>query len=147
MYVELNKSVKERVYHALLFEILANLILSVFVSKMMNVTLTTAGVLSLISAFVATVWNYIFNFFFDKFQAKAGFSRTLSVRGIHTVSFELILIVTLTPFAMYILHLHFMQALSTEVGLVLFFIPYTLLNNGIYDYLRAWLIGNKLETR
>ena len=70
LYVELNKSVGERIFHALLFEIIANFILSVVVSQMLDVTLTAAGFLSLISAFVATIWNYIFNLFFDRLQAK-----------------------------------------------------------------------------
>lgn len=147
MYVELNKSVGERIFHALLFEIIANFILSVVVSQMLDVTLTAAGFLSLISAFVATVWNYIFNLFFDRLQAKMEFDRTLCVRLMHTVSFEVVLIATLIPFAMFILHLHFMQALSTEVGLVLFFIPYTLLYNGLYDYLRPRVTGAVRQSR
>ncbi|WP_306301032.1 chlorhexidine efflux transporter, partial [Enterobacter chuandaensis] len=62
---------------------------------------------------------------------------------IHAVGFETGLIVTLIPVAMFMLDLTMTEAFFVEIGLVLFFLPYTMLFNWLYDYLRWTLVGSK----
>ncbi|WP_431621720.1 PACE efflux transporter [Enterobacter asburiae] len=140
---ELNKSVKERVFHAVIFEVTANVIIALSLAWLMNVSVLQSGSLSVISALTATVWNFIFNKLFDSLQKKHQFQRTFLVRAIHAVGFETGLIISLIPVAMVMLNLTVAEAFFVEIGLVLFFLPYTMLFNWLYDYLRWTFVGRK----
>ncbi|MGE9553218.1 PACE efflux transporter [Erwinia amylovora] len=146
MKVELNKSPGERVFHAILFEVLANIIIAVSVTKLLGVTFMQSVSLSVCSAAAATLWGFIFNYFFDRTQCHYKFERTFKVRVIHTCLFEAGLIVMLLPVAMYLLDLTVIDALVVETGLVLFFLPYTLIFNWSYDHLRWQIIGKERNT-
>ena len=143
MEIELNKSVKERVFHAVIFEVTANVIIALSLAWLMNVSVLQSGSLSVISALTATVWNFIFNKLFDSLQKKHQFQRTFLVRAIHAVGFETGLIISLIPVAMFMLNLTIAEAFFVEIGLVLFFLPYTMLFNWLYDYLRWTFVGRK----
>ncbi|EAU5447758.1 PACE efflux transporter [Salmonella enterica] len=143
MKVELNKSTRERIFHAVLFELLANIIIALFLAYVLQVSLLQSGMLSLISALTATVWNFIFNKIFDGLQRRYAFERSLLLRVLHAVAFEIGLIVTLTPVAMLLLNLPLIDAFFVEIGLVLFFLPYTLAYNWLYDWLRWTFYGQK----
>ena len=71
------------------------------------------------------------------------FERTFLVRALHAACFEAGLIITLIPVAMVMLHLTMTEAFFVEIGLVLFFLPYTMLFNWVYDYLRWTFVGRK----
>lgn len=143
MEIELNKSFKERVFHAVIFEVTANVIIALSLAWLMNVSVLQSGSLSVISALTATVWNFIFNKLFDSLQKKHQFQRTFLVRAIHAVGFETGLIISLIPVAMVMLNLTVAEAFFVEIGLVLFFLPYTMLFNWLYDYLRWTFVGRK----
>lgn len=143
MEIELNKSFKERIFHAVIFEVTANVIIALSLAWLMNVSVLQSGSLSVISALTATVWNFVFNKFFDSLQKKHQFQRTFLVRGIHAVGFETGLIISLIPVAMFMLNLTIAEAFFVEIGLVLFFLPYTMLFNWLYDYLRWTFVGSK----
>ncbi|AMY65992.1 MULTISPECIES: PACE efflux transporter [Enterobacter] len=143
MEIELNKSVKERVFHAVIFEVTANVVIALSLARLMNVSVLQSGSLSVISALTATVWNFIFNKLFDSLQKKHQFQRTFLVRAIHAVGFETGLIISLIPVAMVMLNLTVAEAFFVEIGLVLFFLPYTMLFNWLYDYLRWTFVRRK----
>ena len=143
MEIELNKSFKERIFHAVIFEVTANVIIALSLAWLMNVSLLQSGSLSVISALTATVWNFVFNKLFDALQKKHQFQRTFLVRAIHAVGFETGLIISLIPVAMFMLNLTIAEAFFVEIGLVLFFLPYTMLFNWLYDYLRWTFVGSK----
>ncbi|AJZ88492.1 membrane protein [Klebsiella michiganensis] len=143
MEIELDKSFKERIFHAVIFEVTANVITALSLAWLMNVSVLQSGSLSVISALTATAWNFVFNKLFDALQKKYRFQRTFLVRAIHAVGFEAGLIITLIPVAMVMLDLTMTEAFFVEVGLILFFLPYTLLFNWLYDYLRWTFVGRK----
>ncbi|WP_320726417.1 PACE efflux transporter [Enterobacter sp. 118C5] len=143
MEIELDKSFKERIFHAVIFEVTANVIIALSLAWLMNVSVLQSGSLSVISALTATVWNFIFNKLFDSLQKKHQFQRTFLVRAIHAVGFETGLVVSLIPVAMFMLNLTIAEAFFVEIGLVLFFLPYTMLFNWLYDYLRWTFVGSK----
>ncbi|MGX5099071.1 PACE efflux transporter [Enterobacter cloacae] len=143
MEIELDKSFRERIFHAVIFEVTANVIIALSLAWLMNVSVLQSGSLSVISALTATAWNFMFNQLFDSLQKKHQFQRTFLVRAIHAVGFETGLIIALIPVAMLMLDLTMTEAFFVEIGLVLFFLPYTLLFNWLYDYLRWILVGRK----
>lgn len=65
MEIELNKSIKERIFHAVIFEVIANVIIALSLAWLMNVSILQSGSLSVISALTATAWNFVFNKLFD----------------------------------------------------------------------------------
>ncbi|MDH4568289.1 multidrug/biocide efflux PACE transporter [Pseudomonas sp. BN414] len=136
----LNKSIKERVFHALAFEGLAVLLTAPVLSLVLGKSLAHMGALTLMFSTVAMLWNMLFNSLFDRAQERIGFQRTLSVRMIHAVLFELGLILVLVPLAAWWLSIGLLEAFVLDIGLLLFFLPYTLLFNWNYDTLRARLL-------
>lgn len=134
--MELNKSTAERVFQAVLFELLGNVVIALFLSSLLNVSIIQSGKLSVTSAFTATVWSYVFNKCFDVIQKHYLFERNFIVRILHAVFFEIVLILCLAPVAMYYLQLSFAKAFMVEIGLVFIFLPYTILFNWSYDYVR-----------
>lgn len=61
-------------------------------------------------------------------------------------TFEVGLILTLTPVVMILLNLSLINALIVEIGLVLFFLPYTIIYNWSYDYIRGLLVRRQRQS-
>jgi uncharacterized membrane protein len=84
----------------------------------------------------------VFNKFFDALQKNTSLKeRSSSARSMRPVSKPDF--ITLIPVAMVMLHLTMTEAFFVEMGLVLFFLPYTMLFNWVYDYLRWTFVGRK----
>jgi len=147
MKVELNKSTAERIFHAVLFELLGNVVIAIFISTVLKVSLLQSGKLSVISAITATIWNYIFNKIFDAIQRRFAFERNFKVRILHAVIFEIVLVLSLTPVAMFLLDLSLAKAFMVEIGLIFVFLPYTLVFNWTYDYIRWRFVANKASAQ
>ena len=94
---------------------------------------------------VAMLWNMAFNALFDIAQKRRGFARTAGVRVVHAVLFELGLIAAVVPIAAWWLSIGLWAAFVLDIGLVLFFLPYTLGYNWLFDILRAkWLARRRV---
>jgi uncharacterized membrane protein len=83
------------------------------------------------------LWNMLFNALFDRLQLRLGFSRTLAVRAGHAVVFEIGLVLAVVPLAAWWLGISLWQAFLLDIGIVLFFLPYTFVYNLTYDNLRV----------
>ncbi|WP_380180890.1 PACE efflux transporter [Kalamiella sp. sgz302252] len=133
---ELNKSLKERVFHSILFEVLANILIALMLAMLLSVPVTQSAVLAALSAITAMLWNVIFNRAFDAVQKRVGFKRNLWARILHAVLFEAGLLAVLIPFAAWWFAISLAKAFVLEIGLVAFFLPYTLAFNYLYDFFR-----------
>ena len=136
----LNKSLKERGLHALAFEGLAVLLTAPVLSLVLGKSLAHMGALTLMFSTVAMLWNMLFNSLFDRAQRRLDFQRTLPVRVAHALLFELGLILVLVPLAAWWLSIGLVEAFLLDIGVLLFFLPYTLAFNWTYDSLRARLL-------
>jgi uncharacterized membrane protein len=139
------RSLKERVVHALVFELLALSICTPLLSWLMDSPVGHMGVMTLVFSLIAMFWNMFFNLLFDAVQRCMGFYRGFWVRVVHALLFELGLTVILVPIAAWWLSISLLAALLLDIGLSLFFLPYTLGFNWLYDSLRATLL-NRLRT-
>ncbi|ASL95908.1 PACE efflux transporter [Salmonella enterica subsp. enterica] len=137
---ELSRTPTERVFHAVLFEVIANIIIAFSLAGILDVPVVQSGSLSVMSAAVAALWGYVFNWYFDRMQRRYQFRRTFTVRAFHAVFFEAGLIAIMLPVVMVILGLTLRNSLAVESGLVLFFLPYTFIFNWTYDLLRGRLL-------
>ncbi|GGM19103.1 hypothetical protein GCM10009425_32460 [Pseudomonas asuensis] len=127
----------ERAGHALAFELIALGICAPVVAWAMDKPMGQIGVLTLMFSTIAMLWNMIFNFLFDHAQKRLGFERGLGVRLLHGCLFEAGLVVLLVPLAAWWLSISLLQALVLDIGLILFFLPYSVCFNWVYDTLRA----------
>ena len=87
--MSLQKSVKERFFHALGFEVLAIAICAPLGAWLLDYSLAHMGLLTLMISLIAMSWNMLFNALFDRAQRRMGFRRTLVARAVHSVLFEI----------------------------------------------------------
>jgi hypothetical protein len=87
-------------------------------------------------ATLAMVWNLIYNAAFDRLWPVSRVVRTLKVRALHAIGFESgFILIGVTAVAL-ILGVSLIQAFMLEIGFMLFFLPYTMLFNWVWDTLR-----------
>lgn len=138
----LEKSITERFCHALIFEVLAIAICAPLGAWLLGYSLGHMGLLTLMISLVAMVWNMLFNALFDQAQCRMGFKRNLTARAVHAVLFEVGLILAVVPLAAWWLGISLWHALVLDIGIALFFLPYTFVFNWAYDSLRARLLAS-----
>lgn len=130
------RSFKERVLHAVGFEALAILIVSPLAAAVMNKPLFQMGALALALSTIAMVWNIIYNFVFDRLFPRERIKRGLLLRIMHALCFEGGFIIIGLPVASMMLGIGLLQAFMLEIGFFLFFLPYTVVYNWLWDKLR-----------
>jgi uncharacterized membrane protein len=137
------KSLYERFLHAVLFEVVALLLCAPVMSWLLGVSFAHAGLLTLMISLVAMTWNVIFNTLFDRLERRwktPAAERSFTVRIAHAVVFEAGLILAVVPMAAWWLGIGLIEAFVLDIGLVLFFLPYTLVFNWCYDKARAGML-------
>ena len=145
--MSLQKSVKERFFHALGFEVLALAICAPLGAWLLGYSLVHMGALTLMISLIAMSWNMAFNALFDQAQHRMGFERTLMARAVHAVLFEVGLVLTVVPLAAWWLDIGLWEAFVLDIGIVLFFLPYTFAFNWSYDHLRAIIVARQLRKK
>jgi uncharacterized membrane protein len=119
-----------RVVYAVIFEALAIGFTTVILALMGNSAGASAAV-GVVSSVVALLWNMVFNTLFERWERRSGRTgRPLWIRLVHTVLFEIGLMVFLVPAVALLLQVSLWEALVYEAGLIIFFLIY----NGVY----AW---------
>jgi uncharacterized membrane protein len=94
---------------------------------------------------VALLWNMVFNAGFDRLRRRIGFAMSLKVRVLHAIAFETGLIIAVVPLAAWWLSISLWQAFLLDIGLLLLFLPYTLVFNMAYDKVRERIVARRLE--
>ena len=141
----LQKSLVERCFHAILFELLALLICVPLMSWALQVSVVHAGALTLMISLMAMIWNVVFNIAFDRLERYWRWHRTFFVRLLHAFTFEAGVILAVVPLAAWWLEIGLFEAFVLDIGLVLFFLPYTLLYNWCYDKVRGMIVDRVLS--
>lgn len=93
------------------------------------------GVIGIVSATVATLWNFVFNVAFDRamLRLRGGIEKTMLIRVVHTCLFEAGLVAMLVPMIAWYLGIGFAAALLMDVAIVVFYLVYGFLFNIAYD--------------
>ncbi len=131
------RSFKDRVRHALSFEIIGLLLIIPFGAMIFGIPMTDVGIVGVVSATIATAWNYLYNLGFDHVmqRAKGTTQKTTAIRIVHALLFELGLLIVLMPFIAWYLNISFMHALVMDVSFALFYVVYAFVFNWCYDRL------------
>ncbi|OKB66204.1 Na(+)-translocating NADH-quinone reductase subunit E [Serratia marcescens] len=131
-----NKSFVERIVHAVGFEAIAVMICAPLGAWLLNRSMVQVGALAVMLSTVAMVWNMVYNTVFDRLWPVSRVARNLKVRALHAVGFEAGFILIGVPIAAWMLSISWAQAFMLEIGFFLFFLPYTMAYNWVYDTLR-----------
>ena len=125
----------DRLRHALLFEVLALLLVVPLGALAFHMPMQHMGVVALVSATLATLWNMLFNHCFDRVlkQLRGTTAKTPAQRVLHAVLFEIGLLLVLMPFIAWYLGVTLWQALVMDLSFAAFYMLYALGFNWIYD--------------
>lgn len=137
------KTLKERVLHALAFETVGVIICAPILAWVMDRSIGSMGALTVMISTVAMLWNMLFNLLFDRIRARMGFNMTLTNRTLHALCFEAGLILAVVPLAAWWLSISLVQAFWLDIGVLLFFLPYTMAFNWAWDGARERLLANR----
>ncbi|WKV52306.1 multidrug/biocide efflux PACE transporter [Dickeya fangzhongdai] len=141
------KTLGERMAHAVGFEVMALLICAPLGAWVLGRSILQVGALSIMLSSVAMVWNVAYNSLFDRLWPVSRVRRGLRVRMGHALGFEGGFILIGLPLAAWMLDITLWQALMVEIGFFLFFLPYTVAYNWLYDLLRERLLATAVQGR
>ncbi|KAB2695209.1 PACE efflux transporter [Brucella intermedia] len=137
------RSFMDRVRHAMMFEIIG---LAIFIpgsAFILDKPAAEMGVIGIVSATTATVWNFLFNLGFDKAMLRftGSVSKSMIVRVLHATLFEGGLVVLLIPFIAWYLGISLIAALVMDIAIVVFYLVYAFVFNIAYDKLFPLPVG------
>ncbi|MFC3073212.1 PACE efflux transporter [Shinella pollutisoli] len=145
------RSVADRVRHAVSFEILGLALVTPLGAWAFGMPMHDIGIVSIVSATIATAWNFVYNYLFDLIlqrisgtTAKGGLARIY-----HAILFEIGLLAVLMPFIAWYLSISLWQALAMDLSFALFYMVYAYVFNWAYDRLfplPEWTVETR-ETR
>jgi len=134
--MNMQKSITERILQAVGFELLAILICTPLLAWIMKKPLLDMGAVTVLIAMLALGWNVVFNRFFDRLLERMNVAHNAWVRVVHALLFEGGLIVMGVPLIAWWLSVSLWQAFLLDIGVLLFFLPYTYVYHWGYDVLR-----------
>ena len=131
------RTAADRIRHAISFELIGLALIIPLGSWAFSVPVTDIGIVGVVSATLATAWNYLYNLGFDHLLRRyAGTTlKTVPMRIIHAIVFEAGLLLVLMPFIAWYLDISLWQAFVMDVGFALFYLIYAFIFNWAYDRL------------
>ncbi|TWF53171.1 PACE efflux transporter [Neorhizobium alkalisoli] len=131
------RSTRDRIRHAIGFELIGLLIIIPLGSLAFHIPASDIGIVGIVSATIATIWNYLYNLGFDRLMRwkTGGTLKTPIVRVLHAILFEAGLLVILLPFMAWKLGISLTEALVMDIAFALFYVVYAFVFNWAYDRL------------
>lgn len=136
-----DKSILERICQAIGFELLAILICTPLLAWIMDKPMLDMGVVTMVLAALALAWNVVFNGVFDRLLRHFAVVHNAWTRVIHALLFEGGLVAVGVPLIAWWLDVSLWQAFLMDIGVLLFFLPYTYVYHWGYDVMRARLVS------
>jgi uncharacterized membrane protein len=131
-----NKSIVERIFQAIGFELLAIIICTPLLAWIMDKPMLEMGAVTVLIAMLALGWNVVFNGFFDRALKRLNVAHNGWTRVVHALLFEGGLIVMGVPLIAWWLSVSLWQAFLLDIGVLMFFLPYTYVYHWGYDVVR-----------
>lgn len=123
---------RRRIVYVAVYEVVAIAVVTLAVLLITGEGVVSASGLAVGSSAVAVTWNLIFNWIFERWEARQSMrGRSVARRVAHALGFEAGLVLVLVPFFAWWLGISLWQALVLDIGFILFFLVYT--------YIFAWL--------
>ena len=131
------RTTADRIRHAISFEVIGILLATPLGALVFNLHAGDSAVIVIGSATIAMAWNYIYNLGFDHAMTRLRGStlKTVPLRVLHAVLFELGLLAMLMPLIALYLGISLWEALLMDLAFALFYMGYALVFNWGYDRL------------
>ena len=129
---------KERLRFSCIFELFLLILLAPMGAYVLDKQILDVGVLAIVISLKAMLLNLVYNWFFDRFDVRAGripTERTIPRRIMHALGFEVGLIITSLPIVVWWLGLSIVQALVVDLVVMSFVVFYTFVFSWSYDRL------------
>ncbi|HEY9020521.1 MAG TPA: PACE efflux transporter [Paracoccaceae bacterium] len=125
----------DRIRHALSFELIALAMITPLGAMVFDTPMKEMGVVTVVSATIATLWNYLYNLMFDHAMQRLRGSviKTPAIRVLHAVLFEAGLLLVLIPFIALYLGVSLWTAFVMDVAFAGFYLVYAFAFNWAYD--------------
>ena len=134
------KSLTERICQAIGFELLAILICTPLLAWIMDKPMLDMGAVTMALAALALAWNVVFNGLFDRVLQRWSIAHNAWTRVVHALLFEGGLVAVGVPLIAWWLNVSLLQAFVMDIGVLLFFLPYTYVYHWSYDVVRARIV-------
>lgn len=131
------RSTADRLRHAISFEIIGLALVTPLGALLFHLPVADMGVIGIVGATIATVWNYIYNLIFDHAHVRlvGHTSKAWGTRVLHAILFEAGLLLVLLPMIAWYLDIGLVEALLMDIAFALFYVVYAFVFNLAYDRL------------
>jgi uncharacterized membrane protein len=129
------RNTADRIRHAISFELIGLALITPLGAWVFNTPMQDIGIVSLLSAIAATLWNYIYNLGFDRvlMRLRGDVRKTVPLRIVHAVLFEAGLLLVLLPLFAWYLGITLLQAFVMDMSFAGFYLVYAFVFNWAYD--------------
>ena len=130
------QGVKRRVLYVSLYELIAIAAATAGLALLSGQGAGHSSVVAAAASAIAVVWNIVFNWAFERWEARQAVSgRGVARRMAHAIGFEGGLVFTLVPLFAWWFEVSLWQAFVMDLGLIVFFLCYTFVFNWVFDHL------------
>ena len=131
------RNTRDRIRHATSFELIALIMITPLGAWAFDEPVHDIGMITIVSATIAMVLNYAFNLLFDLAMLHyiGNLAKSLIMRIVHAVLFEVGLLTVLMPFIAWYLDIALFQAFLIDASFSLFYLIYAFVFNWGYDVL------------
>ncbi|MBN6359985.1 multidrug/biocide efflux PACE transporter [Providencia huaxiensis] len=140
------KTLTERIFHAVSFEVIAIAITAPVSAWLLGRSIFQMGTVAIVLSTLAMLLNVVYNMIFDRYWPLSKGPRPAKVRVFHAIGFELSFVIMGVPMLAFLLKMSFLDAFLLEIGFFAFFLFYTYAFNLGYDNLRDRWFANKENT-
>lgn len=130
------RNARDRIRHAVFYEIFGLIMAVPLAAWGFETDLVKTGILGIFFSLLAMIWNVIYNYYFDIVLLKNGRNpahRGFLLRTVHAVLFEAGFIIVSVPAITWWLSLSLIEALAMDLSFTLFYVGYTYVYNWVYD--------------
>lgn len=129
------RTTRDRIRHAISFEVIGLLLVTPLGALAFGKPLHDIGVVAVVSASIATGWNYLYNLGFDHalLRLRGAVQKTVAIRVLHAISFEAGLLLVLLPFIAWYLGVTLLEAFLMDLSFAVFYLVYAFVFNWLYD--------------
>lgn len=125
---------KRRITYVSLFEIFAILLSTLILMTLSGSDAHQSLPVATIVSVIAVVWNYIYNLMFETWEQRHHITvRTIRIRVVHAIGFELGLLLFTLPLYMLWYNVNLWKAFTMVAALLVFFLCYTFIFTLLFD--------------
>lgn len=130
------QGLKRRIVYVSSYEVIGMVISSIGLALLAGDSVEHTGPLSVMITTIAVTWNFIYNIFYEKWEARQDSkSRTVKRRIVHAIGFQITLVIFLIPLIAWWMDISLVAAFWLDVAFIIIIPIYTFIFNWTFDKL------------